>query len=186
MTGQAEQKKPSVGVVLGSSSDVDRVKGLLDTLTQMKIGFEVAIISAHRTPDLVKKYARTAKARGIKVIIACAGLSAALPGALAAETVIPVLGVPLNAGSLSGVDALFSIAQMPPGVPVATFGVDASKNAALFAARILAMEDEELYQRLLSYSKSLSEDVMAKAKDLKSEGFPVWDPEATYMENESI
>jgi phosphoribosylaminoimidazole carboxylase PurE protein len=130
---------PLVGILVGSESDVERMQGAVDVLTERGIAHELEVRSAHRTPDAVAEYCRSAKERGLKVIIAGAGLAAALPGVAAAHTDLPVIGVPLRSEKsvLDGLDALLAIAQMPPGVPVATVGVDNSKNAALLAARIL-------------------------------------------------
>ena len=131
--------EPLVGVVVGSESDRERMQDALDELTARGIPHELEVRSAHRQPDAVAEYGRTARARGLRVLIAGAGLAAALPGALAAHTDLPVIGVPLRSSKsvLDGLDALLSIAQMPPGVPVACVGVDSAKNAAVLAARIL-------------------------------------------------
>jgi phosphoribosylaminoimidazole carboxylase PurE protein len=131
--------EPVVGIVVGSESDRERMQDALDELTARGIPHELEVRSAHRQPDAVAEYGRTARARGLRVLIAGAGLAAALPGALAAHTDLPVIGVPLRSSKsvLDGLDALLSIAQMPPGVPVACVGVDSAKNAAVLAARIL-------------------------------------------------
>lgn len=128
-----------VGILVGSESDRERMQGAFDVLDEQGIGWEFDVRSAHRTPDAVAEYARTARGRGLRVLICGAGLAAALPGAVAAHTDLPVIGVPLKSSLsvLDGVDALLSIAQMPPGVPVAAVGVDNAKNAAHLAARIL-------------------------------------------------
>jgi phosphoribosylaminoimidazole carboxylase PurE protein len=130
-----------VGILVGSDSDVERMRPALDELDERGIGYELEVRSAHRTPDAVAEYARTARDRGLRVLIAGAGLAAALPGVVAAHTDLPVIGVPLRSSLsvLDGLDALLSIVQMPPGVPVATVGVDNAKNAAVLAARILAL-----------------------------------------------
>ena len=130
---------PLVGVVVGSESDRERIRPALDELAARGIGFELEVRSAHRTPDAVAEYARAARERGLRVLIAGAGLAAALPGVLAAHTDLPVIGVPLRSSLsvLDGLDALLAIAQMPPGVPVACVGVDNARNAAVLAARIL-------------------------------------------------
>jgi len=131
--------RPLVGILVGSESDVERMQGAVDVLTERGIAHELEVRSAHRTPDAVAEYCRSAKERGLKVIIAGAGLAAALPGVAAAHTDLPVIGVPLRSEKsvLDGLDALLAIAQMPPGVPVGCMGVDNSKNAGLLAARIL-------------------------------------------------
>jgi phosphoribosylaminoimidazole carboxylase PurE protein len=130
-----------VGILVGSDSDVERMRPALDELDERGIGYELEVRSAHRTPDAVAEYARTARERGLRVLIAGAGLAAALPGVVAAHTDLPVIGVPLRSSLsvLDGLDALLSIVQMPPGVPVATVGVDNAKNAAVLAARILTI-----------------------------------------------
>ena len=133
--------EPVVGILVGSESDRERMQGALDVLDEAGIGYEFDVRSAHRTPDSVAEYARTARARGLRVIICGAGLSAALPGAVAAHTDLPVIGVPLKSSMsvLDGLDALLAIAQMPPGVPVATVGVDNANTAGALAVRILRM-----------------------------------------------
>jgi 5-(carboxyamino)imidazole ribonucleotide mutase len=133
--------EPGGGILVGSESDRERMQGALDVLDEAGIGYEFEVRYAHRTPDSVAEYARTARARGLRVIICGAGLSAALPGAVAAHTDLPVIGVPLKSSMsvLDGLDALLAIAQMPPGVPVATVGVDNAKNAGALAVRILRM-----------------------------------------------
>lgn len=133
--------EPLVGILVGSESDRERMRGALDELDTRGIAWELEVRSAHRTPDAVAEYAQTAAGRGIKVLICGAGLAAALPGVVAAHTELPVIGVPLRSSLsvLDGLDALLSIVQMPPGVPVATVGVDNAKNAATLAARILAL-----------------------------------------------
>jgi phosphoribosylaminoimidazole carboxylase PurE protein len=133
--------EPLVGILVGSESDRDRMQGAFDELDKRGIPWEFDVRSAHRSPDAVAEYARTAADRGLKVLICGAGLAAALPGAVAAHTELPVIGVPLRSSLsvLDGLDALLSIAQMPPGVPVAAVGVDNAKNAAALAARILAL-----------------------------------------------
>ena len=130
---------PLVGILVGSESDRERMQGAVDELEELGIRYEFEVRSAHRTPDAVAEYCRTARERGLRVLIAGAGLAAALPGVAAAHTDLPVIGVPLRSSKsvLDGLDALLSIVQMPPGVPVACVGVDNARNAALFAARIL-------------------------------------------------
>ena len=131
---------PVVGIVVGSESDRERMQAAMDELSERGIGHEFEVRSAHRTPDAVAEYAKSARERGIRVLICGAGLAAALPGVVAAHTDLPVIGVPLRSSKsvLDGLDALLSIVQMPPGVPVATVGVDNAKNAAVLAARILS------------------------------------------------
>ncbi len=141
-------RQTQIGIVMGSQSDMDIARKALETLEDLDIRAEVTIASAHRTPEDVISYAENARSRGISVIVAIAGLSAALPGVVAAHTTLPVIGVPVNAGSLGGMDALLSVTQMPPGVPVAATGIDGAKNAALLAARIIALQDSSLHERL--------------------------------------
>jgi phosphoribosylaminoimidazole carboxylase PurE protein len=133
--------EPAVGILVGSESDRERMQGAMDELDGRGIAWEFEVRSAHRTPDAVAEYARSAAGRGVKVLICGAGLAAALPGVVAAHTDLPVIGVPLRSSKsvLDGLDALLSIVQMPPGVPVATVGVDNARNAAVLAARILAL-----------------------------------------------
>ncbi len=133
---------------MGSLSDLDTMRAAAETLHELGVGYEMRVVSAHRTPDLLFDYASTAAARGIKVIIAGAGGAAHLPGMTAAKTQLPVIGVPVKSAPLNGIDSLLSIVQMPAGVPVATMAIGNAVNAALFAARILALDDEPLSRRL--------------------------------------
>lgn len=146
----AKDKQISVAVIIGSNSDRKVIQGGLDVLDQLGLAYELRVLSAHRTPDQLVDYVKTLPDRGAKVVIAAAGLSAALPGTIAAHTTLPVIGVPVNAGTLGGLDALLSISQMPPGVPVAavTIGSPGAKNAAFLAARILALSDNTLTKKL--------------------------------------
>lgn len=143
-----KQKTVLVGILAGSPNDLDRVVKASEVLDALGIANEVTVLSAHRTPDLVHDYVASASARGIEVLIACAGLANHLGGAVAAQTLLPVIGVPMASGTLGGLDALLSTVQMPPGVPVATVGVDGTKNAAYFAARILALKYPQIGERL--------------------------------------
>jgi 5-(carboxyamino)imidazole ribonucleotide mutase len=142
------KKAPLVGILTGSPSDLDRVKKAQEILDKLKIPSEIKVLSAHRTPERVHIYVREAASRGIEVLIACAGMANHLGGAVAAQTLLPVIGVPLDAGKLDGLDALLSTVQMPPGVPVACVGVDNTKNAAYLAARILGIKHPEIVKRL--------------------------------------
>ena len=144
---------PLVGVVMGSKSDIERMQPTLDVLEKLGIESEVNIISAHRTPEKAQTYARTARDRGIEVIIAGAGMAAHLPGVMASWTTLPVIGVPLSAGDLKGIDALLSIVQMPPGIPVATVAVGSAgaKNAAFLAAQILGLKHQDIRKAYDSY-----------------------------------
>ncbi len=156
--------KPLVGIIMGSSSDWDTMQAADGMLTQLGVAHEVKVVSAHRTPDLLFEYAAGARARGLKVIIAGAGGAAHLPGMTAAKTSLPVLGVPVQSKALNGMDSLLSITQMPAGVPVATFaiGVAGAKNAALFAAAILALEHAEVRAKLDEFRHSQTQAVLAK------------------------
>ena len=156
--------KALVGVIMGSSSDWDTMQPAAETLTRLGIAHEVRVISAHRTPDLLFSYASSARERGLKVIIAGAGGAAHLPGMTAAKTSLPVLGVPVQSKALNGMDSLLSIAQMPSGVPVATFaiGVAGATNAALFAAAVLANEHAEIRAALDAFREAQTSAVLAK------------------------
>jgi 5-(carboxyamino)imidazole ribonucleotide mutase len=134
---EIEVEQPLVGIIMGSANDKPKMQPAGKALEQAGIRYEVRVMSAHRTPDIVVDYCSNAKMRGLRVIIAGAGLSAALPGVAAAHTELPVIGVPISAGTLGGIDALLSVAQMPPGVPVAAVGIDNAKNAGVLAARII-------------------------------------------------
>ena len=146
---------PVVGIIMGSSSDEPTMEKGCAILDELQIPYDMIVCSAHRNPERTAKYASTAKARGLKVIIAGAGLAAALPGVIAAHTTLPVIGVPCASGALNGVDALYAIVQMPPGVPVATVGIDNARNAAVLAAQILALSDEGIQERLQAYKDAL-------------------------------
>lgn len=144
-----------VGIIMGSSSDEPTMQKGCAILDELQIPYDMIVCSAHRNPERTAEYASTAKARGLKVIIAGAGLAAALPGVIAAHTTLPVVGVPCASGALNGVDALYAIVQMPPGVPVATVGIDNARNAAVLAAQILALSDEGIQERLQAYKDAL-------------------------------
>jgi 5-(carboxyamino)imidazole ribonucleotide mutase len=148
---------PLLGVVMGSSSDAPLLQETLDTLQQLGIEYEVRVISAHRSPEKVREYGLNAQERGIEVIIAAAGGAAHLPGVLASWTTIPVIGVPLAIGELKGVDALYSIVQMPSGVPVACVGIGSAKNAAYLAAEILGLKYDKIRQTYQKYRQKLTE-----------------------------
>lgn len=148
---------PLVGVVMGSKSDEPLMQPALDTLDELGIEYEVSVISAHRNPEKAREYGRSARERGLEVIIAGAGGSAHLPGVLASWTTLPVIGVPFARGELKGVDALYSMAQMPAGVPVACVAIDGAKNAALLAAAILALKYKKIKEAYEEYRRSLSE-----------------------------
>ena len=162
---------PRVGIVMGSDSDLKVMGSAAAMLEELEIDYETVIISAHREPDVLVDWVRTAEDRGEKVIIAGAGMAAALPGMCAALTALPVIGVPLSGKNLDGMDAVFSIMQMPPGIPVATVAIDGAKNAAILAAKILAVADEALLTKLKEYSKGLEEQVKAKNARLQEVGY---------------
>jgi len=157
---------PKVGIIMGSASDIPVVEKGVQVLNELEIPFEVAIASAHRTPCDVANYSKNAKPRGLEVIIAVAGLSAALPGVVASETTLPVIGVPVKGGALDGLDALLSITQMPPGMPVASTGLNGTKNACLMAARIIAINDHDLSARLERWAAKAAEDVASSRSKL--------------------
>ncbi len=150
---------PLVGVIMGSASDEPVVQGTVETLEQLKVDYEVRVMSAHRTPERVQEYAQQARDRGIQVLIAAAGGSAALGGVLASWTTIPVIGIPLSSSELNGMDSLLATAQMPPGIPVACMAVGAwgARNAAFFAAEILGLQHPEIRQAYEDYRKQLRE-----------------------------
>lgn len=158
--------KPIVSVIMGSTSDLPVMKKATDFLNEMKVPFEVNALSAHRTPEAVEAFSTSAKERGVKVIIAAAGMAAHLPGVIAASTTLPVIGVPINS-TLEGMDALLAIVQMPPGIPVATVGVNASLNAAILAVEMLALADTELSQRFAEYKNALKKKIEKANEDLK-------------------
>lgn len=150
---------PLVSIIMGSMSDLPVVKKAADFLESMQIPFEMNALSAHRTPREVTEFAENAASRGIRVIIAAAGMAAALPGVIAAQTELPVIGVPLDA-SLGGRDALLSIVQMPPGIPVATVGINGAMNAAILAVQILALTDADIATRYADYRSRLSDKIV--------------------------
>ena len=150
--------KPVVSIIMGSTSDLPVMEKAMGLLDEMEIPFEVNALSAHRTPKAVEQFAQDAKGRGVKVIIAAAGMAAALPGVIAASTTLPVIGVPIK-GMLDGLDALLSIVQMPPGIPVATVGVTGALNAAILAAEMLALGDEDVARKVENYKSRLGEKI---------------------------
>jgi len=164
--------KPVVGIMVGSDSDLPLIQETAGVLEELDIPFEINIGSAHRTPDRVAEYASTASDRGIRVIIAAAGLSAHLPGVIASRTLLPVIGVPVDSGPLGGVDALYSIVQMPAGVPVAAMAIGRAGacNAGIFAAQILALTDPRIAERLVDYRRQMAESVESKAEKLAEMG----------------
>ena len=156
---------PLVSIIMGSTSDLPVMEKACQQLEELQVPFEVNALSAHRTPQAVEQFAREAAGRGVKVIIAAAGMSAALPGVIAAQTTLPVIGVPIK-GMLDGLDALLSIVQMPPGIPVATVGVNAAQNAALLACQMLALNNPILGQRLANHKEGLKAKIEKANTDL--------------------
>ncbi len=156
---------PLVSIIMGSTSDMPVMEKACKFLDDMKIPFEVNALSAHRTPDAVEEFAKNAKGRGIKVIIAAAGMAAALPGVIAASTTLPVIGVPVK-GMLDGLDSMLSIIQMPPGIPVATVGVNAAMNAAILACEMIALADESVAEKVQAYKSTLGEKIEKANRDL--------------------
>ncbi len=150
--------KPIVSIIMGSTSDLPVMEKAMALLEEMEIPFEVNALSAHRTPEAVERFAREAQPRGVKVIIAAAGMAAALPGVIAASTTLPVIGVPIK-GMLDGLDAMLSIIQMPPGIPVATVGVNGAMNAAILATQIIALGDEAVAAKVAQYKARLGEKI---------------------------
>ncbi len=162
--------RPLVGIVMGSDSDLPIMAEAAKILGELGVPCETTIASAHRTPERAAEYARTAAARGLKVIIAGAGGAAHLAGVLASLTVLPVIGLPIRSKTLDGLDSLLSMVQMPAGIPVATVAIDGGRNAGLLAARILATSRPEIAERLAAYAKKLEAEVLAKAKRLEESG----------------
>jgi 5-(carboxyamino)imidazole ribonucleotide mutase len=163
--------KPRVGVIMGSDSDLPVMKEAAEILDKFEVEYELTVVSAHRTPNRLYNYAETAEEKGLDVIIAGAGGAAHLPGMVAAVTTVPVIGVPVKTSKLSGLDSLYSIVQMPPGVPVATVAINGAKNAALLAVQILARSDEELNQKQKEYRQEMKEKVLATAEKLEDQGY---------------
>ncbi|KKP60889.1 MAG: N5-carboxyaminoimidazole ribonucleotide mutase [Candidatus Roizmanbacteria bacterium GW2011_GWA2_34_18] len=164
-------KKLIVSVIMGSDSDLPIMKEALDVLNDFGVENEVLVLSAHRTFEATREYTMSAIGKGIKVIIAGAGGAAHLPGVIAAMFPLPVIGVPIKTKSLDGLDSLLSIVQMPPGIPVATVGINGAKNAALLAIQILAISDKELASKLIEYRSKLKDSVLEKTEKLKTIGY---------------
>jgi 5-(carboxyamino)imidazole ribonucleotide mutase len=160
-------EKPLVGILMGSDSDLPVMEKAAEVLKEMGVPFEMDISSAHRLPDKTADYARTARERGIEVLIAGAGMAAHLAGVLASQTTLPVIGVPLKSGALDGVDALYSTVQMPPGVPVATVGIDGAKNAAYLACEILSIKYPDIAKKLEAFRARTRKSLEEKSKKLK-------------------
>ena len=158
--------KQLVSIIMGSTSDLPVVEKAAKFLDEMEIPFEMNALSAHRTPDQVEEFARGAKDRGIKVIIAAAGMAAHLPGVIAAMTTLPVIGIPIKA-TFEGLDAMLAIIQMPPGIPVATVGLNAAQNAAILATEMLALTDDGIAQKFAAYKAGLAQKIVKANADLK-------------------
>ena len=157
--------KPTVSIIMGSTSDLPVMEKAAKFLDEMGVFFEMNALSAHRTPAEVETFARRAKERGIKVILAAAGMAAALPGVIAANTTLPVIGIPIK-GMLDGLDSMLSIIQMPPGIPVATVGVNGALNAAILAVEMLSLSDEQLTSRLAEYKENLKQKIVKANQEL--------------------
>ncbi len=162
---------PLVAVIMGSDSDLEVMKDACSLLEELNVSYEVSIVSAHRTPERMFNYAKSAKDRGIEVIIAGAGGAAHLPGMVASLTTLPVIGVPIRSSALNGLDSLLSIVQMPPSIPVATVAINGAKNAALLACQILAIKYKDIDERLSKYRQSIKDEVIRKASLLEELGY---------------
>jgi 5-(carboxyamino)imidazole ribonucleotide mutase len=162
--------KPKVSIIMGSTSDLPVMEAAAKFLNEMHIPFEINALSAHRTPEKVEEFAKNAHQRGIRVIIAAAGMAAHLPGVIAAMTTLPVIGVPIKA-SLEGLDALLAIVQMPPGIPVATVGINGAQNAAILAAEILAIADPELHNKMILFKEDLKKKIIKANEELEGVKF---------------
>ena len=158
---------PIVSIIMGSTSDLPIMEKAAKFLDELKVPFEMNALSAHRTPEAVEAFATEAKERGIQVIIAAAGMAAHLPGVIAASTTLPVIGVPIKS-TLEGMDALLAIVQMPPGIPVATVGINAAQNAAILAVQMISLKDNELAQRLHNYKETLKDKITKANEELKT------------------
>ncbi|MGY0400078.1 MAG: 5-(carboxyamino)imidazole ribonucleotide mutase [Ostreibacterium sp.] len=161
---------PKISIIMGSDSDLPKMRGAADICSNFDVPFELTIVSAHRTPERMIKYAQTAKSRGIQVIIAGAGGAAHLPGMVASMTTLPVIGVPIHSSnSLNGWDSILSILQMPTGIPVATVALDATKNAGILALRILSISDTEISKKMQDFNQTMQNQVMTKVDDIATE-----------------
>jgi len=157
--------KPIVSIIMGSTSDLPVMESAAKFLNDMQIPFEINALSAHRTPEKVEEFAKGARSRGVKVIIAAAGMAAHLPGVIASMTTLPVIGVPIKA-SLDGLDALLAIVQMPPGIPVATVGINGAQNAAILAVEMLAISDEPIHQKMVKFKEDLKKKIVKANEEL--------------------
>lgn len=167
-----ENKKAKVGIIMGSQSDLPVMEAAIDILKKLEVTFEVSIVSAHRTPDKMFDYAQSAQKRGLQIIIAGAGGAAHLPGMVASLTHLPVIGVPVKStNSIDGWDSVLSILQMPNGIPVATVALNASMNAGILAAKIIALQDEKVAKNVASYNAELKEKVNKSAEEVENKSF---------------
>ena len=163
--------KPIVSIIMGSTSDLHVMEKAAKLLDELHVPFEMNALSAHRTPEAVETFAKGAKERGIKIIIAAAGMAAALPGVIAANTTLPVIGVPIKGSVLDGVDALYSIIQMPPGIPVATVAINGAMNAAILAVQMLSLSDEDLASHFAIYKENLKKKIEKANEELSEVKF---------------
>lgn len=161
-------------VIMGSDSDFEVMKKCMDTLNWLEIDFEVSVISAHRTPEKLTEYLKASEQSGIDIIIAGAGKAAHLPGVIAAQTILPVIGVPIKSSTLDGMDALLSIVQMPPGIPVASVAIDCSENAAILAAQIMSLKYECLKDKLKQHREDMKRKIDEKDRKIKEEAKKLW------------
>lgn len=175
-----KSSSPVVGIIMGSDSDLPVMQEAAKVLEEFGISHELTVVSAHRTPDRLVTYAKEAADKGLKVIIAGAGGAAHLPGMTAAMTTLPVIGVPIKTSTAAGLDSLFSVAQMPPGIPVATVAINGAKNAGIMAARIIATFDKGISKKIQGYQDRMKSDVLAKAEQLEKQGF------ATYLQEKQL
>ena len=160
-------KKPLVGILMGSESDLPIMEKAAEVLKEMEVPYEMEISSAHRHPEKTAHYAKTARERGIEVLIAGAGMAAHLAGVLASHSTLPVIGVPIKSGPLNGADALYSTVQMPPGIPVATVGIDGAKNAAYLACEILSIKYPEIQKKIEDFRSEVRKSMEKKSKEIK-------------------
>jgi 5-(carboxyamino)imidazole ribonucleotide mutase len=161
------ENKIEVGIIMGSDSDLPIMEDAVKVLKAFEIGYEVKVLSAHRTPNQHAEYSKSAASRGLKVIIAAAGGAAHLPGVTAAQTTLPVIGVPIKGKSLEGMDSLLSIVQMPPGIPVATVAINGAKNAAILAVSILSLVNSDIHKKFIEYKKKMERESLAKNDNIR-------------------
>lgn len=164
-------KRVQVGILMGSDADLEVMSQSAKILEDLEISYEVSVLSTHRAPEETAQYAKSAISKGIKVIIAGAGQAAALPGSIASLTTLPIIGVPITTKSLEGLDSLLSIVQMPPGVPVATVGINSAKNAAILAVQIIAQSDPKVAKRLVAYKSKMKIEVLSKNSKIQKLGW---------------